>query len=236
MWAVLTDQNEDEFILKINPKITRLVVEHYLKTKQLGVTDDYAYEKPELAFDFLADLFNILVEEIFPEKQAIIGEKILRLLSSDSTTIIPDDEVLLEASTLATFDAVTQINERLSAEPLLKERLNQPVLAEILTMEAKAYGWDEVTSSDNVPKLQSTLSQAGCQTDKRTMSRSLKSLARKNPLQTIKDALNDNLMKNIINRISEIKLKADRIETSFEFPSDSEVDNTQVRKWIFRRS
>ena len=42
-WAGLIDQGKNEFTSKIKPKLTRLIIDHYQKTKQIGISDDYIF-------------------------------------------------------------------------------------------------------------------------------------------------------------------------------------------------
>jgi hypothetical protein len=106
-WAGLTGQDKTEFESKVRPKIARLLIEQYVNTKQLGFTDTQAYEKPESAFNFMADLYNILIEETPAEQMAALTQQIqASLIAIGTQPVEVNDELLHDASALVTKELV----------------------------------------------------------------------------------------------------------------------------------
>lgn len=84
-WAGLTGQDKTEFVSKVCPKIRMLAIEHYQAIGHLGCTDSQAYENPESAFNFMTDLFNILIEETPADKKDSLVEQIKTTLFTSGT-------------------------------------------------------------------------------------------------------------------------------------------------------
>ena len=242
-WAELTGQDETEFAVKVYPKIRKLANEYYQATGHLGCTDSQAYENPESAFNFMTDLFNILIEETPADKKDFLVEQIKTTLSTSGTqsAVEIDNELLHDASATLTSEIVTQINEALSHNLSAKNRIIHPLVGELMVMEAKKYGWDSGVPANHHAQLQSTISQNSVSPNKRMISRSLRRLGRKNVLQNIYDALDDNLIENL-NKIVREKTTEEQNKTQsvWEFSPVSTGDNAEteksVRQWLFRRN
>ncbi len=242
-WANITDQDDTEFTSKVSPKITKLVIEHYKATGYLGFTDSQMYENPESAFNFMTDLFNILIEETPVDKKDSLVEQIKTTLFTSGTqsAVEVDNELLHDASAMLTSEIVTQISGALSDNPSAKDRLLHPLLGELMAMEAKKYGWDSGIPANNYAQLQSAISQNGISQNKRMVSRSLRRLGRKNVLQNINDALDDNLSENLNKIISEqTSIEQNKTLSVWEFspisPGDTAETEKSVREWLFRRN
>lgn len=212
-------------------------------TGHLGLTDNQAYENPESAFNFMADLFSILVEETPPDKKDSLAERIkTTLFTSDTKSAIEvGNELLRDASTMLTTEIGTQISEALSRNPSAKDRLLHPLFGELMAMEAKNYAWDSGVPTDNYAQLQSALSQNGVSPHKRIVSRSLRRLGRKNVLQNISDALDGNLIENLNKIINEqTTVEQNKTQSIWEFspvsPKDTAETEKSVREWLFRRN
>jgi hypothetical protein len=242
-WAGLTGQNETEFASKVYPKIRKLVIKHYKATGQVGLTDSQAYDKPESAFNFMADLSNILVEKTPADKKNSLVEQIKATLITSSTqsALEVDNELLHDASTMLTSEIVTQMNEGLSHNPSAKDRLLHPLFGELMAMAAKKYGWDSGVPANHYAQLQSAISQYCVSPNKRIISRSLRRLGRKNVLQNINDALDGKLSENLNETISEqTTIEQNKTQSVWEFSPVSTGDNSEteksVREWLFRRN
>jgi len=242
-WAGFTGQDETEFALKVCPKIKKLLIEQYKATGHLGFTDSQTYENPEPAFNFITDLFNILIEETPADKKDFLVEQIETTLSTLGTqpAVEIDNELLHDASTMLTSEIVTQISGALSHNPSAEDRLIHPLVGELMAMEAKKYGWDSGVPANHYAQLQSAISQNGVSPNKRMMSRSLRRLGRKNVLQNINDALDGNLMKNLNNIITEqTTVEQNKTQSIWEFslasPEDAAETEKGVREWLFRRN
>jgi len=239
----LTGQDETEFASKVGPKIKQLLIKQYKTTGHLGFTDSQAYDNPESAFNFMADLLNILVEETPADKKDSLVEQIkTTLLTWGAQSAVEVDNILLhDASAMLTSETVVQINEALSRNPSAKDRLLQPLFGALMAMEASRYGWDCGVPADNYIRLQSELSQNGVSPNKRMISRSLRRLGRKNVLQNIKDALDGNLIENLNKIISEqTTVEQTKTQNIWEFsplsPKDTVETEKIVREWLFRRN
>jgi hypothetical protein len=241
-WAGLTGQDEMEFASKVYPKIRKLVIKHYKATGQVGLTDSQAYENPETAFNFMADLLNILVEETPADKKESLVEQMKATLITSSTqsALEFDNELLHDASTMLISEIVTQISEVLYDNPSAKDRLLHPLFGELIVMEANKCGWDSGVPANHPAKLQSVISQNGVSPTKRMMSRSLRRLGRKNVLQNVNDALDGNLVENLNKIISEqTTVEQNKTQSVWEFSPVSTGDNAEIeksiREWLFRR-
>jgi len=242
-WAGLTGQDKTELALKVCSKIRKMAIEHYQATGHFGFTDSQAYENPESAFNFIVDLFNILIEETPEDKKDSLMEQIKTTLFTSGTqsAVEVNNELLHDTSAMLTSEIVTQINEALSHNPSAKDRLLHPLLGELMAMEAKKYGWDSGVPANHHAQLQSTISQNSVSPNKRMISRSLRRLGRKNVLQNIYDALDDNLIENL-NKIVGEKTTEEQNKTQsvWEFSPVSTGDNAEteksVRQWLFRRN
>ena len=242
-WVGLTGQDETEFAAKVCPKIKKLLIEQYKAIGHLGFTDSQTYENPESAFNFMADLFNILVEETPADKKDSLVEQIKTTLFTSGTqsAVEIDNELLHDASTMLTSEIVTQISEALSHNPSAKDRIIHPLVGELMAMEAKKYGWDSGVPTNNYAQLQSAISQNGLSPNKRMMSRSLRRLGRKNVLQNINDALDGNLIEYLNKIINEqTTVEQNKTQSIWEFSSVSPKDTAEteksVREWLFRRN
>ncbi len=242
-WAGLTSQDETEFASKVYPKIRKLAIEHYQATGYLGCTDSQAYENPESAFNFITDLFNILIEETPADKKNSLIEQIKTTLFTPGTqsAVEIDNELLHDASSMLTSEIVTQISEALSYNPSAKDRLLHPLVGELMAMEVKKYSWDSGVPANNYAQLQSAISQNGVSPNKRIMSRSLRRLGRKNVLQNINDALDGNLIENLKIIIREqMAEEQNNTQSVWEFspisPKDTAETEKSVREWLFRRN
>jgi len=241
-WAGLTGQNEPEFASKVYPKIRKLVIKHYKATGQVGLADSQAYENPESAFNFMTDLFNILVEETPADKKNSLIEQIKTTLftSGKQSAVEADNELLHDASAMLTSEIATQVSEALSHNPSAKDRLLHPLFGELMAMEAKKYGWDSGVPANHHAQLQSAISQNGVSPNKRMISRSLRRLGRKNVLQNVNDALDGNLVGNLNRIISEqTTVEQNKTQSIWEFspvsPKDTAETEKSVREWLFRR-
>ncbi len=242
-WVGLTGQDETGFAVKVCPKIRKLANEYYQATGHLGCTDSQAYENPESAFNFMTDLFNILIEETPADKKDYLVEQIKTTLFTSGTqsAVEIDNELLHDASTMLTSEIVTQINEALSHNPSAKDRIIHPLLGELMAIEAKKYGWDSGVPANNYAQLQSAISQNGLSPNKRMMSRSLRRLGRKNVLQNINDALDGKLIENLTKIINEqTTVEQNKTQSIWEFspvsPEDTTETEKRVREWLFRRN
>lgn len=241
-WAGLSGQDEKEFASKVYPKIRKLVIKHYEATGQVSPTDSQVYENPESAFNFMADLFNILIEETPADKKNSLIEQMKAILIASSTqsALEVDNELVHDASAMLTNEIVTQISEALSRNPSVKDRLLHPLFGELIEMEARKYGWDSGLPANNYTQLQSALSQDGVSANKRMMARSLRRLGRKNILQNVDDALGGNLIENLNKIISEqTTVEQNKTQSVWEFSPVSTGDNAEIEKsvrdWLFRR-
>lgn len=242
-WAGLTGQDETEFASKVCPEIRKLAIKHYKATGQLGLTDSQAYEDPETAFNFMTDLFNILVEETPADKKDSLAEQIKNTLFASGTqsAVEVNNQLLHDASAMLTSEIVTQISEALSHNPSAKDRLFHPLLGELMAMEANKYGWDSGVPANHYDQLQSALSQNGVSPNKRMISRSLRRLGRMNVLQNINDALDGNLIENLNKLINEqMTVEQDKTRNIWDFspvsPKDTAETEKIVREWLFRRN
>lgn len=241
-WAGLTGQDETEFVSKVSPKIRELVIKHYKATGQLGLTDSQSYENPESAFNFMTDLFDILVDETPSDKKNSLIELMKALITSSAQSAAEvDSEFLHNVSTMITSSIATKLTGALSGNPSAKDRLLHPLFAELVAIEGKTHGWDTGVPADNHAQLQSELSQNGVSPNKRMRSRSLKRLGRKNVLQNVNDALDGNLVENLNNIISEQMIaEQDKTQSIWEFspisPKDTAETEKSVREWLFRRN
>ena len=239
IWAELTDQDKAEFATRVCPKIKKLLAKQYKATGHIGFTDSQTNENPESAFDFMANLFNILVEETPEDKKDCLTEKIKNNLPALNTQPMSENanELLHDVSTMFTSEIVTQINGALCDNPSAKDRLLHPLVGEVIAMEAEKYGWDSGVPADNHARLQSAISQNGVSLNKRMTSRSLRRLGRKSTLQNISDAVDGNLMQNLNAIISEQTTSEQNKSQTIWEPSSGDTAESEkgVREWLFRR-
>ena len=241
-WARLTGQDEMEFTSKVCPKINKLLSERYKSIGCVGLTDSQAYDDPESTSNFIIDLLDIFIEETPGDNKDSLVEQIKTTLFTPGmqSALEADDELLHDASTMLTSDIVMQINEALSHNPSAKDRLLHPLFGELMAIEAKKYGWDSGVPTDHYAQLQSVLLQNDVSPNKRSTSRSLRRLGRKNILQNINDALDGNLIENLNKIISEqTTVEQNKTQSVWEFspisPSDTAETEKSVREWLFRR-
>jgi hypothetical protein len=153
------------------------------------------------------------------------------LFSSESKTIDVNNEILRDVSTILTSETASRIERFLSNDPLSKERLSQPLFAEVMAIYANKYGWESGVQVDNRDKVRSEL-----QINETSLARFLKILTRKNPIQIIKDVISGNLNNGISKAImAQTTADSNKIETTWEFPPEALSNDDEVRKWLFRR-
>jgi hypothetical protein len=239
-WAGLTGQDKTEFESKVRPKIARLLIVQYVHTKQLGFTDAQAYEKPESAFNFMADLYNILIEETPAEQMAALTQQIqASLIAIGTQPVEVNDELLHDASALVTKELVLRLFPVISHDTAIKDRLLQPVFGALVEMETKKYGWESGVLEDNVTKLQSELKGKGISTSTRTLTHALKKLNRKNISQNIQNVLAGKLNQDLEKEVNEQEVKENQTQSQWVCepvsPGDQRETEKRILELLFKR-
>lgn len=238
-WAGITGQDETELLGRVSPLINKLIKKQCERNGYLCLTDDETYANPQSVADYIIDLVNVLIDTTPPEKQANFSEQLKSvLLTTTQNGSEIDHRVLQDASMMFVSETVTQTNEILSRNPIAKDRLSNPIFNQVVTNDARKYGWDCHLPTHN-DELYSALSKHGVTTNRWLINRALKKLGRKNVMQTIDDTLGGILQENLENIINQ-QLADDQIQTQsvWEFNTVSPEENKEIgnaiREWLFR--
>ena len=237
-WVDLTQQNKEEFMLRVANKITALVAEN----GDAVLKPDPQNVQTGCTFKFGQNLFRILLSETPPDKKAALVERMKEIilnLGSASEINLPD-EILSLSCKMVIADTVAKINEAFSANPAAKLSLQKPLFSAVIDVMAKKYGWESGVPEDNEVKLRAELKEKGLFFNERTQSRALKTLARRNIFLNLDSALDGTLMNDLAKIILDQRTSQQN-DTKSEFVYETispEVDaeaKKKILELIFKR-
>jgi hypothetical protein len=237
-WVDLTHQNQDEFMVKVSPKIISLVAE----SGDAVLNQNHQNELTEAAFTFGQNFFRILLSETPADKKAALVERIKEtILNMDTLPGIDlPDKTLNLSCELIISDSITKINDAFSINTAAKASLQTPLFGALIEAVVKKYGWESGVPYDNNVKLKTELIEKGLFFNSRTQSRALKTLARRNIDHSIDSSLDGTLMNDLAKIILDQRTSQQN-QTKSEFvyePISSEVDaetKSKIRELLFKR-
>jgi hypothetical protein len=230
-WADLTNQNKEEFMLRIHLKITVLVAAQ----SDMAVIQNPGNDETGAAFKFGQNLFRILLSETPTEKKAALVEHVKETILNmgNLSNIDLPDEILNLSCKLLISDSITKIEDAFSVNPAAKISLQNLLFGAVIEITAKKYDWQSGVPDDNNAKLKTELKEKGIFFNERTQSRALKTLARRNILHNIESAMNGMLMNDLAKIILD-RRASQQNQTQSEYvyePISTEVD-TETKKKI----
>ena len=237
-WADLTNQNKEEFMVRINTKITALVAEQSV----IAVLQNPGNDQTGAAYKFGQDLLLILLSETSAYKKAALVEHLKEMILN----VGPISEIELPAEILTLScrmkigDTVPIIEEAFSVNPAAKISLQKPLFGAVIEVMANEYGWESGVPDDNNAKLMTELKGKGLFFNNRLYSRALKKLTRRNVLLNIDSALDGTLINDLAKIILDQRTNQ-QYQTKSEFvyqPISSEVDaetKSKIRELLFKR-
>jgi hypothetical protein len=237
-WADLTNQNKEEFMVRINTKITALVA---------AQSDMAAIQNPDndqtgAVFQFGQDLLLILLSETPTDKKAFLVEHLKGIILNVGviSEIELPNEIISLSCKLLIDDAVTKIEDAFSINPAAKVSLQKLLFGAVIEIMAKKFGWESGIPHDNNAKLMTELKEKGLFFNDRTHSRALKTLARRNVLLNIDSTLDGTLINDLAKIIldqrtnQQYQTKSEFVYESISPEADTEIKNT-IRELLFKR-
>jgi hypothetical protein len=237
-WADITHQDQAEFMARIHPKMTALVAEHADAILKQNLQND----QTGAAFKFGQNLLLALLAETPPDKKAALVEHMKEIILNvgNMSQIDLPDEILSLGCKLLIGDVLTRIEEAFSINPAAKASFQKPLLAAVIEIMAKKYGWESGVPDDNNAKLRAELKEKGLFFNERTQSRALKELARRNVLLNIDSVLDGTLTNDLAKIILDHRTNQQNQTQSIFVcePISPEVDTeakNKIRELLFKR-
>ena len=237
-WVDLTQQNKEEFMLRVAPKITALVTESGDAVLKPNPQND----KTGCSFKFGQNLLRILLSETPLDKKAALVEHVKETILSmgNLSDIDLPDEILNLSCKLIISDSIANMEDAFSGNPAAKISLQQPLLGAVIEITAKKYDWQSGVPDDNNAKLKTELKEKGIFFNERVQSHAVKTLARRNILDNINSTL-DGMLINDLAKIILDQRTSQQNQTQSEYvyePISTEVDTETKKKileLIFKR-
>jgi hypothetical protein len=230
-WADLTNQDKEEFMLRINTKIAALVAEQ----SDIAVLQNPGSDQTGAAYKFGQDLLLILLSETPADKKAALVEHLKKTIldaGSKSEIELPD-EILSLSCKLIISDSITKLDNAFSVNHAAKMSLQKPLFAAVIETMAKKYGWESGVPDDNNAKLTIGLKGKGLFFNEKTQSRALKELARRNVLLNIDSAIDGTLINDLAKIILDQRTnQQNQTKSEFVYESISPEADTEIKRTI----
>jgi len=242
-WSEFTGQDEEELKRILNTSIVTLINSWHLKDDFIGFTNQWLHQNPQHAQELICLLSMVLIKTTLQDKllQAI-GGKLEHISSADDGEIADGmNNILHDASTLATLTTEKKIAAWLDNDPQAKEALVDPEVAALAEYEEyqQEWGGDVNTAADLLlqslkPDLQSTAEHK----QRPASHATLRAIGRRNLLRNIGDAIKGRLHGSLIDKLFQwFKRSAPAITMIWESPNDTSktTNTTSILGWLFRR-
>ncbi len=243
-WAELTKQDEQDFQMRIYPRLVSLSRNWWRKTKALGLTDEEVFKHPEEAAEFMSGLIRLLIAETPTSKM----NEIIRLGFQELANTSPDamqpelQHSLAEAADFTTWRTCNKIGNAFEQNPDAREAISTPEVTALVMYEEARQGWNDSTDkatellNDN---LASELDGGKTRyTTKTALLHALNSLSRRSLISNLSDAIKGKLRYRLIQKAQDwVRKQIQNVELKWQFTESAEKDRSAsgIRSWLFRR-
>lgn len=241
-WAELTKQDEQDFQMRIYPRLVSLSRNWWRKTKALGLTDEEVFKHPEEAAEFMSGLIRLLIAETPTSKM----NEIIRLGFQELANTSPDamqpelQHSLAEAADFTTWRTCNKIGNAFEQNPDAREAISTPEVTALVTYEEARQGWKEGKDKDAIKILRESLDselKEEVNNEDEIIKSSIESISRRGLINNLLDALNGQLRQRFNEIIKTLLRNIKEVVSTWEFDTgDSDKGNTNnIRNWLFRR-
>lgn len=241
-WAELTKQDEQDFQMRIYPRLVSLSRSWWRKTKALGLTDEEVFKHPEEAAGFMSGLIRLLIAETPTSKM----NEIIRLGFQELANTSPDamqpelQHSLAEAADFTTWRTCNKIGSAFEQNPDAREAISTPEVTALVMYEEAKQGWKEGKDKDTIKILRESLDselKEEVNNEDEIIKSSIESISRRGLINNLLDALNGQLRQRFNEIIKTLLRNIKEVVSAWEFDTgDSDKGKTNnVRNWLFRR-
>jgi hypothetical protein len=243
IWAVLTHQSTQEFLIKVEPGINRIYQDWYKATGCSGLSDEECRSHPRESARFWSGFLRVLIQET-PEENLINfvqgGIQALGAVVGMPGLDKKFYDLLGQATRLVTEETAKRIESALKENPYAGERINVPELKALVIREELRLGWSKNADESILKTLREGLSpELKKEVDKtdEIIKSSMEAIGRRGLFNNLLDALNGKLRPRFIESIIRFLKAIMRVESRWEFDNSNLIrENTEsIRRWLFRR-
>lgn len=243
IWAVLTHQSTQEFLIEVIPGINRIYRDWHKATGCSGLSDEECRSHPRESARFWSGFLRILIQET-PEENLInfVQGGIQALGAVVEITGLDKKyyDLLGQATRLVTQKTTKRIILALKENPYAGERINVPEFKALVIREEARLGWSKNADESTLKTLRESLSpELKKEVDKtdEVIKSSIEAIGRRGLFNNLLDTLNGKLRPRFIESIIHFLKNIVRVESSWEFDTSNlfEKNARSVQKWLFRR-
>jgi hypothetical protein len=203
IWAVLTHQSTQEFLIKVEPGINRIYQDWHKATGCSGLSDEECRSHSRESARFWSGFLRILIRETPEENLTNFVQGGIQAL--DAVIGMPglEEEIyklLGKASRVITRDAAQKIESALKVNPGTRDKIDIPELKALVLREEARLGWSKHTEKDALKTLRSNLSpelKEAVDNDEVIRS-SMEAVGRRGLFNNLVDAINGQLRPRLI--------------------------------------
>jgi len=243
IWAVLTNQPVEDFMVMILPNVNRLCRDWHNATGCSGLSDEECSSHPKETVIFWSGFYRILIQAT-PEEHLIqfmqTGIQTLEVLLETSGMDKTIVKLTGQVSRLVTKETAQKIELALKENPYARERISISELQALVLREEIKLGWSSNTQQDTQEILREGLSpelKEAIDNKQEVIRSSMETVGRRGLFNNLFDALNGQLRPRFVESIKRILKSIAGIKSHWEF-SDSRSatdDNRNILQWLFRR-
>ena len=243
VWAVLTDQIPQDFVVKVAPNVNRFYEEWHGLTGCQGLSDEECYGHPKESAQLWSGIYRTLIRETPAENLVHFINVGIRALGAVIEMPGLEKEIyklLGQASRFVAEDVARKIESALKANPDAKDKINIPELKALVLREEAKLGWRKNTETEAIKTLHNSLSpelKEAVYDNEEVIKSSLETVSRKGLLNNLHDALKGQLRPRFIGSIMHFLNSIVHVESTWEFDTSNLTQDSaaSIRKWLFRR-
>ena len=243
IWAILTYQSTQEFLIKVIPGINRIYRDWHKATGCSGLSDEECRSHPRESARFWSGFLRILIQET-PEENLINfiqgGIQALGAVVEMPGLDKKFYDLLGQATRLVTKETAKRIKSALKENPYAGERINVPELKALVIREEARLGWSKNADEGTLKTLRESLSpelKKGVDKTDEVIKSSIEAIGRRGLFNNLLDTLNGKLRPRFIESIIRFLKAIMRVESRWEFDISNvtKEGSGSIRRWLFRR-
>ena len=242
IWAKVTDQEPEQFMQRVAPKLSVLFAKWQEETGCSGMTDSETLAHPNEASKFLSDVNAVLVQETPADKLQTFTYQICHTIQKLEPQELLSSlaEPLMQASTIVTAQTTHRIQEALTSNPTAKEAILQPEFGALAELGARNCDWQDnyqQTADQLRDKLGQELAAQGVEVNNDLTDRTIAKLSKNDILLNLRDAISGNLHKRYIETATTLwNTLCQRVKSIWQFQdSESSATKDNILDFLFRR-
>jgi len=243
IWAKATDQEPEQFMQRVAPKLNVLFAKWQEETGCSGLTDSETLAHPQEASKFLSGVNAVLVQETPENTLQSLAYQICHTMQKLEPQELLSSlaEPLRQASTVVTAQATHRIQEALTSNPTVKENILQPEFGALAELGARNCDWQDnyqQTADQLRDKLGQELAAQGVEVSNDLTDRTIAKLGKNDILGNLRDAISGNLHKRYIDTATTIwNTLCQRVKSIWQFQdSESPAMKDNILDFLFRRN